>query len=336
MKNRLCAAFFVLAVALAGVLGALFRRDLPLEVLREAYADEASRFVDVGGLEIHYKDEGRGPTIVLLHGFGSSLHTWDGWVDELRADFRLIRLDLPGHGLTGPNAAHDYRTETYVRMLGRFVDRVGVDRFALAGNSMGGGISWLFTARHPERVERLVLIDASGAPRTADAPSGARHSGGSSVMRFVRLPVIDRLVTRFTPRFLFEKALLEVYADDTLVTGELVDRHYQLALRPGNRAALAARLSSQGGDHRDLIASLRQPTLVMWGRQDTWIPVSHAERFHAALPDSELVIYDDVGHLPMEEAPRRSAAEVRRFLSSTPASPRGEARTAGHRPAARP
>lgn len=315
MRKRILTTAIVLALGFVATLAAFYRADLPLEVLRRDYADEASRFVEVDGMNVHYKDEGTGPTLVLLHGFASSLHTWDGWVSELRPSFRLVRLDLPGHGLTGPNAANDYRTSTYVRFLAHFLDRVGVERCSLAGNSMGGGIAWLFTVRHPERVAALILIDAGGAPRGEDeARRDARGHGGSAVMRFIRLPVIDRLVPRFTPRFLFKKALREVYADDSKVTDELIDRYYRLALRAGNRDAIGARLEQSGEDFSHQISSIEQPTLVMWGRQDTWIPVAHAARFDAALKSSELIVYDGVGHLPMEEAPARSAADARDFL----------------------
>lgn len=319
MKKRILRALIgvvlILALIVAGVLMAFYRAEVPLEHLQDDYTDEASRFAEIEGLNVHYKDEGSGPVLVLLHGFASSLHTWDGWVRELESDFRLIRLDLPGHGLTGPNADHDYRSMTTIAVLDQLLEELGVERFSMAGNSMGGGLSWLYAARHPEKIENLILIDAAGAPYRPGSPtSPLKRGGGSSVMGFIRLPVIKDLVPRITPRFLFKNALLEVYADDSKVTDELVDRHYDLALRAGNRAALTAKLNLVDKDHRDLIPSIEVSTLVMWGREDTWIPVSHAERFHAALPKSELIIYDDVGHLPMEEIPMRSATDARDFL----------------------
>lgn len=312
MKKLLVTVLLVLAL-LGGGLASLYRADIPVEELLPLYADEASRFADVDGVRVHYKDEGEGPVLVLLHGFASSLQTWDGWARELRRDFRVVRYDQPGHGLTGPRPDADYRTEAYADFLGRFLDQLGIESCSLAGNSMGGGVAWLFAARESGRVEKLVLVDAAGAP----APeSGAPRQGGSAVLSFIEAPVIRRLVPRFSPRFLFERALREVYADDSRVTDELVDRYYALALRKGNRDALMARLRARGEDHRELLQKLRQPTLVMWGEDDLWIPVADAERFHAAVPGSRLVVYPGVGHLPQEEAPERSAADVRAFLLS--------------------
>ncbi len=312
--KKLLVALVTLVLFLAVLLAASYRADVPVAELERLYADEASRFVEVDGLErVHYKDEGEGEILVLLHGFASSLHTWDGWAAELQSDFRVVRLDLPGHGLTGPRPDGDYRTEAFAEFLGHFLDHLGIERCALAGNSMGGAVSWLFAARHEERVSKLVLVDAAGAPPDTTA-AGDASGGSSAVMSFIQAPVIRRLVPRITPRFLFKDALLEVYGDDSLVTEELVDRHYQLTLRAGNRDALAARLQNRGEDLSGLVAGIAATTLVLWGSEDRWIPVEHAERFHAALPSSELVVYFGVGHLPQEESPRRSADDVRTFL----------------------
>jgi alpha/beta hydrolase fold len=108
--------------------------DLPLDELKRSYAGGASRFVDVGGLAVHYRDEGEGPPLLLLHGTGSSLHTWDAWAEALRAHFRVIRMDLPGFGLTGPNQQDDYRIDTFVAFLEAFRSKLGLDGFALAGH----------------------------------------------------------------------------------------------------------------------------------------------------------------------------------------------------------
>lgn len=312
MKKLSITVLLVLAL-LGGVLASFYRPDVPVEELLPRYADEASRFADVDGVKVHYKDEGEGPVLVLLHGFASSLHTWDGWARELRSDFRVVRFDQPGHGLTGPRPDGDYRTEAYADFLGHFLDRLGIERCSLAGNSMGGGVAWLFAAREGERVEKLVLVDAAGAPPPGD---GVASGGGSTVLSFIQAPVVRRLVPRFSPRFLFARALHEVYADDTLVTDELVDRYYALARRAGNRDALMGRLRGRGADHPELLQELRQPTLVMWGAEDLWIPVANAERFHAAVPRSEVLVYPDVGHLPQEEAPERTADDARAFLLS--------------------
>nr|XP_061812148.1 2-hydroxymuconate semialdehyde hydrolase-like [Nerophis lumbriciformis] len=281
-----------------------YRMDIPPAELEQRYADATSQFAEIDGVRMHYRDQGSGPPLLLLHGTASSLHTWDGWAAELADEFRVLRLDLPGFGLTGPAADHDYRTERYVEHLAAFLDHLGVARVHLAGNSLGGLIAWRFAAAHPERVERLVLIDAAGFP-----PPQRRN-----IFDVGRTPGVRQMATRVTPRFLFSNALLEIYADPSKVTPELIDRYYLLTLRRGNRAALVARLSEPGLVYPDRLREIDHPTLVMWGRLDPWLPVEHADRFAEFLPNAELLIYDDAGHLPMEELPSRSAADVRRFL----------------------
>lgn len=309
-------AFFGLAAA--GGVAAFYRPAVPVAELEKEYGDAASRFLELDGLRVHFKDEGRGPVLVLLHGFAASLHTWDGWVAELGDTFRIIRLDLPGYGLTGPSPSGPWGAGEQVAFLDRLVEALGLEHFSLAGNSMGGGIAWRYTSAHPERVERLILIDAAGAP----PPEGASSSSGSrrgGVTAIVRLPLLRDLVPRFTPRFLFERALREVYADDAKVTPELVDRYYRLSLREGNREAMMARLEGRDGggkdvDRRELLGQIHIPSLILWGAEDTWIPPGHAERFRAALPAAEVILYPGVGHVPMEEKPEETARDVREFL----------------------
>lgn len=310
-----------------GVLASFYQGDIPVVELEKIYADEASQFVETNGIRLHYKDEGPrdAPVLVLLHGFAASLHTWDGWAAELVGDYRMVRLDLPGHGLTGPRPDNDYSSTAAVELLAAFLDHLGVERFHLGGNSMGGGISWRFATIHPERVDRLILVDAGGAPpaqgATADSQRPQRQ-GGSSVMRLIRRPVIRDLAPRLTPRFLYERGLLEVYGDDSKVTDELVDRYFQLSLRSGNRPALMRRLQQAGPPPPyDLIPLIESPTLILWGEDDIWLPVSGGRRFDALMPNSELIVYPGVGHVPMEEIPEQTARDVRAFLAAASDAP---------------
>ncbi len=321
--KRTFGILLLLLVSAASVLAAtIYERDLSVEELAADYGGPASHFVDLPGATVHYRDQGSGPTLLLLHGFGSSLHTWDGWVAELGDAFRLVRLDLPGFGLTGPFAQRtnhvgarlprDYHAERYVELLGAFLDQLDVDRCSIAGNSMGGFFAWRYALHDPARVDRLVLIDAAGYP---DMPGG-------STVKVAEMPVVKDLMTRFTPRFLFARALREAYADDSKITDDLVDRHYRLALRAGNRQALVDRLAVAGDNlQAERIPEVRTPTLVMWGEDDVWIPVRFARRFHQDLPSSVLEIYPGVGHVPMEEAPARTARDARAFLLRPEAQP---------------
>ena len=290
----------------AGV--ALYRPDFPPGALRARWAPPPSRFVPVGGMAVHYRDEGTraagAPTVVLLHGMGASLHTWDGWTAALGDSLRVVRLDLPGYGLTGPFPHGDYRTTAYVRFLDAFLDSLGIARASLAGNSMGGEIAWRYALAHPARVDRLILVDAAGYPYGDPPP----------LFRLLGTPGLSALLTKLSPRWMYASNLRQVYVDDARVTDALVDRYYELTRRAGNREAFLARALVVDSFPFAAIDALRAPTLIQWGAGDLWIPRAMADTFAAHIAGSRVVVYDRVGHLPMEEAPARSAADARRFL----------------------
>ncbi|MEM7352234.1 MAG: alpha/beta hydrolase [Acidobacteriota bacterium] len=299
---------FLAALLLLLLLGAasLYRPDLSPTELEARYTDAASHFAELESLRVHFKDEGAGPPLLLIHGTASSLHTWDGWVAELRDRFRLVRLDLPGFGLTGPDPAHDYSAERRVEILKGLLDHLGIDRCSVAGNSLGGYLAWQLAARHPETVDRMVLIDAAGYPR--------QRQEGTTVMDLGRVPVLRDVLSRLTPRLLIAAAVRESYGDPTKATPQIIDRYYELLLRRGNRQSFLIGLNSEREDEYHLIRTLEQPTLVMWGSEDALIAVDAAKRFHQDLPHSELLIYPDIGHVPMEEIPERSARDAAAFL----------------------
>jgi pimeloyl-ACP methyl ester carboxylesterase len=294
------------AAAVALLLVSQIQGDIPLDVLKGRYAGGASRFLDVGGLQVHYRDEGEGPVLLLLHGTGSSLHTWDGWTEALRDRFRVIRIDMPGFGLTGPNQNDDYRISSYVEFVEAFRKRLGLDTFALAGNSLGGLIAWRYAVAYPAQVSALVLLD----------PAGYRIDRPVLVFRLALIPGLSWLLTRLDPRRLAGKTLRDSYGDPGKITPALVERYRDLALREGNRRAFMLRASVREPGRSADIPKVRAPTLILWGSLDRLIPVEHAERFHRAIPGSALIVYPGVGHLPMEEIPERSAADASRFLLS--------------------
>jgi pimeloyl-ACP methyl ester carboxylesterase len=311
---RLAAKLALGAVALVGLLiASQWKSDMPLDQLKGRWATGASRFVDVDGMSVHYRDEGTGPPVVLLHGTGSSLHTWDAWASALSASHRVVRFDMPGFGLTGPQPQGDYRLETYVAFVDHVVARLGVGKFALAGNSLGGNIAWRFTAAHPDEVSALVLVDSSGYRRTGTPPL---------VFRLGSMPVASTLMAHLDPRRIVDHTVHQVFGDPGLVTPELVDRYYELSLREGNRAAFGARTSVPFEDHTAELQGLQVPTLVMWGTKDALIPVEHAQRFASDIRGAKVRIYEGLGHVPMEEAGPRTAADVAAFLATTVADAR--------------
>ena len=299
-------SFVVLAFAglLLAITASQFRADIAVTELSAKYTNAASRFLTLQGMRVHYRDEGAGPTLVLLHGTASSLHTWEGWTQELQSNFRVVRLDLPGFGLTGPNATHDYSIPQYVSFLNAFADSLGLTNFHLAGNSLGGEIAWHFALAHPERVQSLVLIDAVGYPMTRKP----------FAFKLARNPLTKFFTRWITPRSLVEQSVLDVYGDDDKVTDELVQRYFDLTCRAGNRAVFVARANMEFGLEYDRIKQITAPTLIQWGEQDMWVPVADAHRFDADIADSKLIIYEGIGHIPMEEIPERTARDAKIFF----------------------
>lgn len=286
--------------------------DLPVESLRERWAPPPSRFVDVKGLKVHLRDEGRPDDpapLVLIHGTSASLHTWEGWVAALRGTRRVITFDLPGFGLTGPNGANDYRIAAYVRFVLDTLDTLGVQRFVVGGNSLGGEVAWQVAAAAPDRAERLILVDAGGyAFRPESLPIG---------FHLARTPGVNRLLEYTLPRSLMEASVRNVYGDPGRVTPALVDRYEALTLRAGNRRALAHRFSQLDfGAGAARIATLRLPTLILWGGRDRLIPPENGRNFQRDIPGACLVIFDDLGHVPHEEDPERTVAAVVDFLAT--------------------
>lgn len=285
--------------------------DIPPEVLVERYGQPPSRFIRLpSGAVAHYRDQGNptGPPLLLLHGWQASLHTWEPWVAELGDELRLISVDLPGHGLTGPVPSDDYRLEATVGFVTELLDGLHIGRCHVAGSSMGGLIAWQLAARRPDRVDHLILIDAAGYPT-----HGRLATGFGAAQLWLLRPVLRWV----TPRWAVEHILREVfYHDERFVTEAMITRYDELIRRQGNRHANLRLLSVSYDVDTELqrLHTVTQPALILWGDRDPWLPVSDGESFHRDLPGSILRVYPEVGHLPMEEAARASAADARAFL----------------------
>ncbi len=294
------------------------RADKSLAELKAAYATSASQFMPINGMPVHYRDEGPRQDsipIVLLHGTGASLLTWNVWADTLTQHRRVIRLDLPAYGLTGPHRGNSRQDTTavysgayYVAFLHDFLSRLGVTHCDVVGNSLGGMIAWRYALSYPAAVRRLVLIDAAGYP--------SQSTSVPLAFRLARVPVVNQLLSYVTPRSVIEQSLRNVYADPDRVTNALVDQYMDMVLRAGNRQAFVDRLQNQAPDsaYRQ-IPRINQRTLILWGQQDRLIPVGNARRFQQDLPNDTLVIMPNAGHVPMEELPRQSIQIVQPFLN---------------------
>ena len=261
-------------------------------------------------MRVHLRDEGPRDDpnpIVLLHGTSASLHTWDGWAADLKTRRRVIRFDLPAFGLTGPHPANDYSIPAYVQFVTQVLDALGVQKFVLAGNSLGGHIAWATALAHPQRVSQLILVDSAGYPLVSQSvPIG---------FQIARLPGVRKLMEYVLPRGVIQSSLRNVYGDPSKVTPELVDRYYELTLRAGNRAALAHRFQQGLFGETEALKTLKIPSLVIWGAQDRLIPLDNAQKFVRDLPNARLLVFDDLGHVPHEEDPQRTVDAVRAFLN---------------------
>ncbi|MGO9985890.1 MAG: alpha/beta fold hydrolase [Rhodomicrobium sp.] len=279
--------------------------------LKARWAPPPSAFLDVAGMKVHIRDEGprddKSP-IVLLHGTGSSLYAWEGWVQALKNERRVIRFDLPGFGLTGPSPNGVYTIASDVSVVVAVLDKLGIERCVLGGNSLGGTISWRTALAYPSRVEKLILVDSGGYPQ---------HSISQPIgFRLARTPGVSWLLQNTLPRFLVEQGYRNVFGDPDKVTPEMVDRSVELTQREGNRRALLERLrQSSSGTYAQRISELKLPALILWGGKDRLIPPSNAQRFHRDIAGSILVIFDDLGHAPEEEDPAKTVAAVKQFLA---------------------
>ena len=275
--------------------------------LKSKYTSSESKFINVNGMNVHYRDQGQGPTLLLLHGVNASLHTWEGWVESLSSDFRVISLDLPGHGLTGPDPNEQYSWQQTAAFVVAFANQLKLDKFHLAGNSRGGAVAWQLALFYPHRVNKMILLDAAGIPWEDPLPLP---------LKMQLMPVSKHISTVLTPKWLVRQSVDSVYGDPDKITPEIYDRYHSLLLRKGNRRAssqVLAQTFDQEWFHSRL-PEIQHPTLILWGTEDQWIQLKYGQRMHKLLPNSKMITYAGVGHIPMEEIPQQTALDAKRFL----------------------
>jgi pimeloyl-ACP methyl ester carboxylesterase len=285
--------------------------DRPVDSLKARWAPAPSQFVAVQGMQVHLRDEGPRDDplpIILIHGTGASLHTWEGWATALKAQRRVIRFDLPGFGLTGPPPDNDYRLPRYATFVVAVMDQLGIKQAIIAGNSLGGEVAWKTAVDYPGRVRKLVLVDAGGYPFVPkDMPIG---------FRLARIDALQPLTSRLLPRSAIESSVRSVYGDPGKITPELLDRYQELTLREGNRTALNERFRQHAiGQYAAQIVQVKAPTLILWGGRDRLITPEYGDHFLRDIAGSRLVRFDDLGHVPQEEAPARTLAAAQAFMA---------------------
>lgn len=300
---------YLFIILLTFVIGNSFYSDISVEDLKNEFTNGHSQFIEIDEVNVHYRDEGEGFPIVLIHGTAASLHTWDAWTDELIKTNRVIRMDLPAFGITGPNKNADYSIEAYTTFLHSFLEKLKLEKFHLAGNSLGGNIAWNYTADYPSKVEKLILVDASGLPTNKSQPA---------IFKMAKTPILNSLFLYITPRFLIKKNIEEVYEDDSKITDELINRYHKMALRVGNRKAFIDRAKTDfkldTQVNLEKLKSIQTPTLLIWGAKDLWIPLANGIRMNEILVNSKLEVLENSGHVPMEENPIESLKLMKDFL----------------------
>jgi pimeloyl-ACP methyl ester carboxylesterase len=299
---------FVSAFLSMGVLYGLWAPDIEVSELRMRYGASSQDVVTVDGLNVYYKDTGPkdAPVLLLLHGFGSSLQTWDHWATKLEAHYRVIRLDLPGFGLTGPSPLHDYSESGDLATLMHFADKLGLSSFSIIGHSMGGKMAWGLAAAEPDRVKALVLMAPDGFPEAKDI--GTKPYAVPAVMGMMKFCL---------PKYLVRKSIEPAFVDASALSDILVDRYYDMLRAPGVRAAILARANQT--IYTDPVPRLKKitaPTLLIWGEQDQMIPSSLAQRYASVLANSKTVLLPNLGHLIQEEQPDIALKHITEFLSS--------------------
>jgi pimeloyl-ACP methyl ester carboxylesterase len=306
----------LIVLALVVIAVSVVRFDKTKDELAAKYAGAPSQFIELpSGAVAHVRDQGnaQGPALVLIHGSNASLHTWEPWVALLGAKYRIVTMDMPGHGLTGAVPGDDYSRAGMVAFTHQVLQKLGLAHYAIGGNSMGGGVAAQYAEDYPGEVTALILVDAAGLPR--ERQPGEKIPLG---FRIAQIPVLNKIMLYVSPRSIFAEGVRKVFVDQSKVTDEMIDRYYDLNLYDGNRRATGIRFRNPSTDQAvaEKLGQIRAPVLVLWGEKDGLIPVANAYEFQKRISGAKVVVYPDVGHIPMEEAPERSAADVDGFLAA--------------------
>lgn len=296
------------------VIGFLFyQADQPEEKIYQKYARPSSIQIPLMGMQVHLTDEGNTldtTPLLFIHGTSSSLLTWERSKEILKKDYRIIRFDLPGFGLTGPNRDGVYSTTFNNQFIDSLLNFLQLKRVIIAGNSLGGSIAWQYALHRPDRVKGLILVDAAGI-----AP--LRKMKGAIGFKVAQIPVLNQLMSVITPRFLIKKSLEDAYGNPQKISDSLVNQYFDMVTREGNRRALVDRIKTGWGySDSSILRKIDCSTLILWGRKDNLIPVENADVFKRQISNSQLHIWDELGHVPMEEDPIAFSLEVKKWRDS--------------------
>jgi len=301
---------FVFVLLFLNSCSGLGLKSIKTEKLENEYFNKNSKYTKILNNNVHYRDKGniKKPALFLIHGLVSALQTWDGWVNYLQKDFRIVRLDLPGFGLSGPTHDKNYSKKIWIDTVNNLAKKLEIDSFSIAGNSLGGYVAWNYAITYPDKVEKLILIDPVGYPQKMPF-----------TIWLFSLPIFRDMAKFTVPRFIFEYNVRQVYGDINKVTKKSKDLYYNMALREGAICAYVKifKLLRKRANDKSIsygIDDIKCPTLIMWGNKDAWVPIEHLKKWHKAVKNASIRIYDGAGHIPMEEIPEQTAQDAKEFL----------------------
>ncbi len=311
--KKIVLALALLGLSMASGAGFLYWRAMsgvPADQVEDAYMTPADRFVDVAGARVRVREEGAAdaPVVLLIHGFSHSLETWDGWASELKKTHRVVRYDLLGHGLTGPDAQERYSPEERAAFVGDVLDALGADHAIIAGNSLGGLAAWRFAAENPERVDALILV----------SPGAYQLNGVKDTP--AEIPAAMKAYLMTAPEAGVRASAELIYGDDGKITDSRVATMRDMIRREGNGAAMIKSLEEFTlPDPTQDLARIAAPTLILWGEDDIVIAVEQGRRIEETVSDARMITFPGVGHAAQEEAPAETVAEAIAFIDSVAA-----------------
>ncbi len=307
MKKFLLAilALLVIGAAGAGIYYWQATQGVSAAELEAKYVTPADRFVDISGARVRIREEGD-PTsspILLIHGFTHSLETWDGWAKALKSEYRVIRYDLLGHGLTGPDPKERYAPDERAAFLSEILDALDIENASIAGNSLGGLAAWRFASENPDRVGALILISPGAYPLNGVGDTPAE------------IPAAMKAYLMTAPEAGVLASAKLIYANDSKITEDRVAAMRDMIRREGNGEALITSLEEFTlPDPTEALSQIAAPTLILWGEDDIVIPIDQGRKIESAIPNARLIAYSGVGHAAQEEAPDKSVADAIAFL----------------------
>ena len=283
---------------------------ISLETARDRYADPGSRYADLDGVRVHYKDEGRGPALLLIHGSMGDVSDWDGWTAALSGRYRVVRFDLPGFGLSGPIASGNYSIDRSMAIVDALMDTLGIERFAIAGTSYGGPVAFRYAATRRDRVTALLIVNSAGieyGQQSVDPSSGKKDYYEGATAALVSAEFVRHSLSR-------------AYTDASRVDDALVRRKTDFMNVEGRDREGAEMIAAfERGDPLRVLRRVQAPVLVMWGGASRALSQQTADAFASAVINAKVVwkhVEPGGGHMMHREQPVTTAKAAGEFLDA--------------------